>query len=63
MGRGGKEKKASPDKGGLERTERKRTTIYLPTAQYRALKIYAVQNDKEMSEVVSEGLKKLGIDG
>jgi hypothetical protein len=41
--------------------DRKKTTISLPTSQYRALKIYAVQNDKEMSEVVSEALHKLGI--
>jgi hypothetical protein len=41
--------------------DRKKTTISLPAAQYRALKIYAVQNDKEMSEVVSEALSKLGI--
>jgi hypothetical protein len=46
-----------------EKTDTKRTTITLPTAQYRALKIYCVQHDAEMSAVVSEALKKLGIEG
>lgn len=39
----------------------KRTTIAFPTAQYRALKIYCVQNEKEMSAVVCEALAKMGI--
>lgn len=55
-----KDKKPS---GGFEQAERKRTTVYLPTPLYKALKIYAVQNDKEMSEVVVEGLRKLGLEG
>jgi hypothetical protein len=57
----GKDKKAGMPQGGDDKRGRKRTTVYLPVAQYRALKIFAVQNDKEMSEVVSEALSKLGI--
>jgi hypothetical protein len=60
---GAKQKKTSGAAAQPARPDRKRTTIYLPMAQYRALKIFAVQNDKEMSEVVSEALKKLGIEG
>lgn len=42
---------------------RKKVTLYLPEAQWRALKVHAAQNDKEMSEVVSAALSKLGIHG
>jgi hypothetical protein len=42
--------------------ERKRMTIYLPPEQWRALKVRAAQHDRQMSEIVSEALKKLGID-
>ena len=35
----------------------------LTKSLYRALKIYAVNHDKDMSEVVTEALHKLGIEG
>lgn len=40
---------------------KRRLTLYLPTAQARALKVYAAQNDQDMSAVVAEMLKKGGI--
>ena len=40
---------------------KKKVTLHLRTSQWRALKVYAAQNDKEMSEVVSELLTQAGI--
>ncbi|HZS41416.1 MAG TPA: hypothetical protein VFF06_31520 [Polyangia bacterium] len=57
----GKDKKVGVTESGADKTDRKQTTIYLPKDQYRSLKVYAAQNDLEMSEVVSEALKKFGI--
>lgn len=42
---------------------RQRTTIVLPKSLYRALKIYAVNHDQDMNEVVMDALAKLGIKG
>lgn len=50
------EEKAPDEKDG-----KRRLTIYLPTAQARALKVHAAQNDQDMSAVVAEMLKKGGI--
>lgn len=50
-------KNAESDKADI-----KRTTFALPKAQYRALKVYSAQHDMEMSAVVSEALKKMGIE-
>ena len=35
----------------------------MPKSLYRALKIYAVNHDQDMSDVVLEALAKLGIKG
>ncbi len=55
------DKKANEPKTAAK-PERKRMTIYLPPGQWRALKVHAAQNDREMSEIVSEALKKIGIE-
>ena len=55
-----KNKKPSDDSST---EERQRTTIVLTKSLYRALKIYAVNHDQDMSEVVTEALHKLGIEG
>lgn len=41
---------------------RKKVTLYLPPSQWRALKVQAAQSDREMSEIVSDALKKVGIE-
>jgi hypothetical protein len=53
---GGAEEGAKP-----EAEPRKQVTVYLPPQQWRALKVYAAQHDREMSEVVSDALSRLGI--
>jgi hypothetical protein len=40
---------------------RKQVTVYLPTEQWRALKVYAAQHDQEMSQIVSDALTRFGI--
>jgi hypothetical protein len=40
---------------------RKQVTVYLPPQQWRALKVVAAQEDREMSEIVSDALGRLGI--
>ena len=57
----GKEKKTGATQSAADKTDRRQTTVYLPKEQYRSLKVYAAQNDLEMSVVVSEALKKFGI--
>ena len=52
-------KAQSTNKSAVE--PRKQVTVYLPPEQWRALKVYAAQEDLEMSEVVSDALGKLGI--
>jgi hypothetical protein len=39
----------------------KKVTLHLHTSQWRALKVYAAQNDREMSGIVAELLEKAGI--
>ncbi len=39
----------------------KKVTLHLHTSQWRALKVYAAQNDREMSSIVAELLEKAGI--
>ena len=56
-GKSGQKEEQPPSKPAT-----KRTTIAFPTAQYRALKIYCVHNEKEMSAVVCEALAKMGIE-
>lgn len=41
--------------------DKRKVTFYLPTAQARALKVYAAQHDLDMSAVISELLSKAGI--
>lgn len=40
-------------------TELKKLTVYLPTEQARSLKIYAAQQDRDMSAIISELLTKV----
>ncbi len=56
-----KQKKA-PDDDKAAPSDRKKVTLYLPTPQWRALKVYAAKHDQDMSVVVSELLKKAGIE-
>jgi hypothetical protein len=39
----------------------RKVTLHLRTSLWRALKVYAAQNDREMSSVVAELLEKAGI--
>lgn len=56
-------KKPTGTEGEKSPEPRQRTTIVMPKSLYRALKIYAVNHDQDMSDVVLEALAKLGIKG
>jgi hypothetical protein len=55
-------KKTSDEKEPSDSDEKRKVTLYLPVSQARALKVHAAQHDLDMSGIVSELLKRAGIE-